>query len=146
MEPISELMKPFRESTMGSGGISALSIGGGKGGGGCRRPQQSSMWLRPVEICATFKTVRYGQDHFANRYGQQGNYVFLDAFIGAVGGRNPVSERIINYLKLGSHNCRLLRRLMCMGVIRCSRVKSLNSKDMGYSYSIYFATISLIMV
>jgi hypothetical protein len=46
----------------------------------------------------------------------------VDAFvIGALGGWDPANGQIINYLKLGRHYCRLMRRLMCTDAIRWSR-------------------------
>jgi hypothetical protein len=75
---------------------------------------------------AAFEAVRSEKrakyDHIADRYRQQGYDVVVDAFIvGALGGWDVSNERIISRLKLGSHYCRLMRRLMCSDAIRWSR-------------------------
>jgi hypothetical protein len=74
---------------------------------------------------AAFEAVRSKKrakyDHIADRYRQQG-YDVVDAFIvGAQVGWDASNERIISCLKLGSHYCRLMRRLMCSDAIRWSR-------------------------
>jgi Holliday junction resolvase-like predicted endonuclease len=75
---------------------------------------------------AAFQAVRQEKQKkyasLAKHYNRQGYNVLLDAFIvGALGGWDPVNERIINRLKLGHSYCRLTRKLMVSDAIRWSR-------------------------
>jgi hypothetical protein len=72
------------------------------------------------EVAKNEKRSKYG--HIADHYRCQGYDVVIDAFIvGALGGWDPANERIIRHLKIRSHYCRLMRRLVCTDVIRWSR-------------------------
>jgi hypothetical protein len=75
---------------------------------------------------AAFKAARIEKrakySHIADHFRRQGYDVMVDAFVvGSLGGWDPANEHIINYLNLGSHYCLLMRRLMCMDVVRWSR-------------------------
>jgi len=48
----------------------------------------------------------------AEHYNRLGYSLFLDAFIvGALGGWDPASERIVNQLKMGQTYCRLIKNV-----------------------------------
>jgi hypothetical protein len=64
----------------------------------------------------------YIHGHIADQYRGQGYDVVVDAFVvGVLRVWDPANERIINRLRLGSHYCRLMRRLVCSDAIRWSR-------------------------
>jgi hypothetical protein len=63
------------------------------------------------------KRTKYG--HIADHFRRQGCDVVVDVFVvGTLGVLDPANERIINLLMLGSHYCRLMRRLICSDEIR----------------------------
>jgi len=58
----------------------------------------------------------------AQHHNRLGYSVFFDAFIvGALGGWDPASERIVNQLKMGQTYCRLIKKIMVSDAIRWSR-------------------------